>query len=187
MKKLVFALMAAAVFTACKSSSENNSESEASETADEATAYTFDLEKTKLTWTAFKTPDKVGVPGTFDDIALEGNSFTINAFSVNTGNPDRDMKLKTFFFANLSDSLITGTYGTATGGKIPVTLKMNGVEKTFDFAISEADTATVVSGTIDIISDFSGNKALEGIHEACKELHMGKTWSDVNLQVVQMK
>jgi polyisoprenoid-binding protein YceI len=184
MKKILFALLAAAVFTSCKSSSDNTEEITG---ADEATAYTFDTSNTKLTWTAFKTPDKVGVPGSFDEITLDGNQFTINTYSVNTGAPDRDLKLKTFFFANLSDSLITGSYGVASNGKIPVTLKVNGVEKTFDFNVTEADTATVISGTIDIVSDFSGNKALEAIHEACKELHLGKTWSDVTLQVVQTK
>lgn len=186
MKNLLFALLAAAVFTSCSSSSENKEGTDMAE-ADEATAYNFNLEKSKLTWTAFKTPEKVGVPGTFDDITLDGSSFVINTKSVNSGNPERDAKLRTFFFDNLSDSLITGSYGMASNGKIPVTLTMNGIQKTFDFDIAEADSATVVSGTIDIVSDFSGNAALEAIHEACKELHMGKTWSDVSLQVVEMK
>jgi hypothetical protein len=184
MQKLLLAFLAAAFLTSCSSSSENNEETEM---VSEATAYSFDTNNTKLTWTAFKTPDKVGVPGTFDDISIDGNSFVINTYSVNSGVPDRDMKIKEFFFGNLSDSLITGSYGTAVDGKMPVTLKMNGVEKTFDFELAETDSTTVISGTIDIISDFSGNAALEGIHEACKELHMGKTWSDVTLSVVQTK
>ncbi len=184
MKRLLIALLAASLFTACNSSSEESTETTE---VDEAVAYSFDTANTTLTWTAFKTPEKVGVPGTFDDITLNGNSFTINTYSVNSGVPDRDAKIKNFFFGNLSDSLITGSYGTAANGVIPVTLKMNGVEKTFDFALTETDSTTEVSGTIDIISDFSGNAALEGIHEACKELHMGKTWSDVTLKVVQTK
>ncbi|MGR3810788.1 YceI family protein [Jiulongibacter sp. NS-SX5] len=184
MKNLLLALGVAVMMSSCSSSSESE---ESTTEAAEATAYSFDTESTKLTWTAFKTPEKVGVPGSFDDISIDGNSFTINTYSVNTGVPDRDMKIKQFFFGNLSDSLITGSYGAAAEGKIPVTLSMNGVEKTFDFDVVETDTTTVVSGTIDIISDFSGNAALEGIHEACKELHMGKTWSDVTLEVVQAK
>lgn len=187
MQKLMIALLAASFLTACSSSSENGEDSEMAETTSEATAYSFDTENTTLTWTAFKTPEKVGVPGTFDDITIDGNSFVINTYSVNSGVADRDLKIKEFFFGNLSDSLITGNYGTAADGKIPVTLKMNGIEKTFDFDLLETDSTTVVSGTIDIISDFSGNAALEGIHEACKELHMGKTWSDVTLSVVQTK
>ncbi|AWW00091.1 YceI family protein [Arcticibacterium luteifluviistationis] len=185
MKKVLLAMLVTSVMVSCNSSA-NTEETEETE-MNEATAYNFDLAKTTLTWTAFKTPDKVGVPGSFDEISLQGNAFTINAKSVNTNNEPRDAKLVTFFFDNLSDSLITGSYGAAADGRIPVTLKMNGVEKTFDFAIAENDTATIVTGSIDILSDFSGNAALEAVSEACKELHLNKTWSDVSLQVVEMK
>lgn len=179
-------MLSAALFTACKSGDSDESE-QSNAVAEEASAINFDLAKTTLTWTAFKTPDKLGVPGHFDDIKLDGNTFVINTKSVNTNNPDRDAKLREFFFGNLSDSLITGSYGVMSAGVMPVTLKMNGIEKTFDFAVTEADTATIVTGTIDVISDFSGSTALEGINNACKELHQGKTWSDVTLQVMQMK
>lgn len=183
MKKVLLAMFVTSVMVSCNSSTNT----EETEETTEATAYNFNLAKSTLTWTAFKTPDKVGVPGSFDEISLSGNEFTINAKSVNTNNEPRDAKLVEFFFNNLSDSLITGSYGVAADGLIPVTLKMNGVEKTFDFAIAENDTATIVTGSIDILTDFSGNAALEAIGEACKELHMNKTWSDVSLQVVEMK
>ncbi|MFT5886478.1 MAG: hypothetical protein ACI9IP_002946 [Arcticibacterium sp.] len=185
MKKVVLGLLMASIFTACSSSS--SSETEETTEVSEASAHNFDMAKTSLTWTAFKTPDKIGVPGTFDEITLTGNSFIINTKSVNSNNEIRDYKLVKFFFDNLSDSLITGSYGSVTNRVMPVTLKMNGIEKTVDFAVSESDTATIVSGTIDILSDFSGNAALEGIAEACKELHLNKTWSDVTLKVVEMK
>lgn len=186
MKKLIGFCVLVFAFSACNNKSES-SETDEMATEDQAMAYTFDKSNSKLTWTAFKTPEKVGVSGSFDEIMQDGNSFTINTKSVNSGNPERDAKLKSFFFGNLSDSLITGSYGAITDNKMPITLKMNGIEKTFDFAVAENDTATIISGSIDIISDFSGNKALEGIHEACKELHMGKTWSDVSLQVLRSK
>ncbi len=185
MKKVVVGLLMAGIFTACNSSS--NTETEEAAEVNEASAHNFDMAKTSLTWTAFKTPDKVGVPGTFDEITLAGNSFEINTKSVNSNNELRDGKLVQFFFDNLSDSLITGSYGLAVDGVMPVTLKMNGIEKTVDFTVSESDTATIVTGTIDILSDFSGNAALEAIAEACKELHLNKTWSDVSLKVIEMK
>lgn len=160
------------------------------ETTDAATTeegLTFNLANTTLTWTAFKTEEKIGVSGSFDEIELNDNDFIINAKSVNSGNPDRDPKLRDIFFAAMSDSLITGSYGMPSGDKIPVTLKMNGVEKTFDFNFMENDSSTVVSGTIDMIADFSGNAAYEAIHKACYDLHAGKTWTDVDLKVVAMK
>ncbi|MFT6880803.1 MAG: hypothetical protein ACI8UX_002098 [Psychromonas sp.] len=185
MKKVVLGLLVASIFTACSSSS--TSESEETIDVSEASAHNFDITKTSLTWTAYKTPEKIGVPATFDEITLSGNSFIINTKSVNSNNEIRDGKLVKYFFNNLSDSLITGSYGNVTDGVMPVTLKMNGIEKIVDFAVSVSDTATILSGTIDILSDFSGNAALEGIAEACKQLHLNKTWSDVNLQVVELK
>ncbi len=188
MKKLILLLFASSMIVACSSSEKKSEENEA---MDEASAVTpeFNLTKSTLTWTAFKTPDKIGVSGTFKDIQLDNNHFTINTKSVNSGNEERDGKLVKFFFDNLSDSLITGNYGGVDlmTGKIPVTIKMNGMEKTFDFDYAENDSSSVVSGSIDIVSDFSGSKSLDAIHEACKELHLGKTWSDVSLKVTTMK
>lgn len=172
------------LLASCSSSSTTEEETELEVATMEPT---FSLDNTTLTWTAFKTADKIGVSGTFDDIQLTDNSFVINAKSVNSGNPDRDPKLRDIFFANMSDSLITGNYGIPSPNKIPVTLKMNGVEKTFDFDYMDNDTATIVTGSIDMLGDFSGNAAFDAIHEACYELHAGKTWTDVDLKVVSMK
>lgn len=179
---LLLALVAS--MAACNSTSSSTDE-QATEIA--TLEPDFDLAKTTLTWTAFKTPDKIGVSGTFDEIQLTDNAFVINTKSVNSGNEERDPKLREFFFANLSDSLITGNYGIPSSNKIPVTLKMNGVEKTFDFDYMVNDTATIVTGKIDMLADFSGNAAFEAIHNACKELHLGKTWTDVDLKVVTLK
>lgn len=173
------------IFVSCSSSTD--SEETTMEDVATAVGTSFDLANTSLTWTAFKTADKIGVSGSFDEIELNGNDFIINAKTVNSGNPDRDPKLRDIFFAAMSDTLITGSYGQPMGDKIPVTLKMNGVEKTFDFDFMENDSSTVVSGTIDMIADFSGNAAYEAIHKACYELHAGKTWTDVDLKVVAMK
>src|SRR5690554_2945263 len=71
--------------------------------------------KHKLTWTAFKTPDKVGVEGTFDKIELtgtkdsgdilkdiEGATFNITTSSVNSADPWKNEKLKDGFSALLT-------------------------------------------------------------------------------------
>lgn len=184
MKNILILFFAVALIS-CSSGSQTSEEN--TRTEDASADALFSLENATLTWTAFKTPDKIGVSGSFDDITLDGNAFVINAKSVNSGNPDRDPKLRDIFFAAMSDSLITGSYGEPADGKIPVTLKMNGVEKTFSFDYMDNDTARIVSGTIDMIGDFSGNAAYEAIHKACYELHLGKTWTDVDLQVMAKK
>lgn len=189
MKNLLF-ILTLFVFFSCNNQSESTEGSgDAPTTVESAemTAPEYNLEKTSLTWTAFKTPEKVGVSGTFDDITLNGNQFSIDATSVNSGDGIRDPKLVQFFFEKMSNTTISGSYGAPEGSKIPITISMNGVEKSFDFDYEVNDTATLVSGTIDIVSDFSGNAALEAINEACNELHAGKTWTDVDINIVSMK
>lgn len=188
--KTLIPILSLIVFFSCKNNSANESAESAnlSEDVQPTVVPVYDIDKTTLTWTAFKTEKKVGVKGTFNDITLTDNTFSINTESVDTGEPNiRDPKLVKFFFQTLADSKITGSYGTPKGDKIPMTIKMNGVEKSFDFNYEVNDTATVVTGTIDIVSDFGGSKALESINEACFELHEGKTWSDVDIQIVSLK
>ena len=78
--------------------------------------YAYDSSATKLSWTSFKTTDKIAVSGTFNtytvDNTVESNSesavfenasFTIVTNSVNSGNEYRDPKIITFFFNHKKD------------------------------------------------------------------------------------
>ncbi len=64
-----------------------------------------------MSWTAYKTTEKIGVGGSFTEITLndtktgtspeailEGATFSIPVSSLFTDNDDRDSKLKEFFF-----------------------------------------------------------------------------------------
>ncbi len=148
-----------------------------------------------LEWTAFKTPKKVGVKGTFDKMeltdvkeaatlleSLEGSKFTVETPTVNSKDPLRDDKLKAGFFAKMAGN-ITGSFGAFKDGKVAVSITMNGVTKEKVFAYESTESSVKINGSIDMIADFTANAAFDSIHELCKDLHEGKTWTDVDIAV----
>ncbi|MCF8714771.1 YceI family protein [Joostella atrarenae] len=157
--------------------------------------------RNSLQFTAFKTPEKVGVKGTFTEInltniqedenaikdILTGANFEINTSSISTKDAGRDIKLKEFFFDNLASQKITGTFKSFNGNEAIVTIKMNDVEKDIPFELNATENDVLLSGSIDMIEDFSANEAFKAIHEACKVLHQDKTWTDVNIDVTIAK
>lgn len=192
MKKSIVALaLIATVFVSCKKEETKPvTEDVLEEVVLEEVAYT-----NKLEWTAYKTPEKIGVNGTFDTIEVSGlkdtgiveqdytgATFKINTASVSTNDAGRDDKLKTGFFALLAGD-INGKFISFENGKAVVELTMNDVTKTKEFTYTVVDNVLKMNGSINIITDFNGSTALNSIHELCKELHMDKTWPDVTLNV----
>ncbi|MHC5353249.1 YceI family protein [Myroides sp. LJL115] len=149
-----------------------------------------------LSWTAFKTPEKVGVTGSFTDIKLsglnqkgttieqelQGATFVVATSSVTTKDAARDQTLVASFFSQMTGN-ISGFFGEFTQDKVLIHLTMNGktIEKEFDYTTIE--NGIHIKGSIDIISDFAAQGAFNSLHEACKALHEGKTWSDVDISV----
>ena len=149
-----------------------------------------------LSWTAFKTPEKVGVSGSFTDIKLsglnkeassiekelQGATFVVTTSSVTTKDAARDQTLVASFFSQMTGN-ISGFFGDFSKDKVLIHLTMNGktIEKEFDYTVIE--NGVHITGSIDIISDFAAQSAFNSLHEACKALHEGKTWSDVDISV----
>lgn len=159
-------------------------------------SFTITPENIKVTWTAFKTPKKVGVGGTFSNISfngpLSGNSideiiksstFLIKTDSVDTKDPARDIKIVQFFFKKMK-------------GDGPILGKVTGMDKEFiNLEVSMNEKSLVVplsykikgsklnaAGTLDVL-DFAMDESLKSINMACSEKHEKKTWSDVNLSL----
>lgn len=192
MKKSILALaLIATVFASCKK--------EETKPVTEEVLEEVILEKVeysnKLEWAAYKTPEKIGVNGTFNTIEVSGvkdsgivdqdytgATFKINTSSVNTKDAGRDDKLKAGFFGLLAGN-IHGKFVSFENGKAVVELTMNDVTVTKDFNYTVENNVLKMNGSIDIIEDFKGTKAFNSIHELCKELHMDKTWTDVTLNV----
>jgi len=193
MKKIIVLLLITGLTFSC---SKKKEKTEVKEVVAEA-EFKYSPEQTKLTWTAYKTPKKVGVSGTFDNIRVLGNkvsnnvedvlagaTFVIDGLSVNSKNDERDPKLVKFFFKNLVTPSFEGTFGEFKNGKVQVTLNFNDVEKVIPFKYTLKGNELTIKGNIDMLADFNANNAFNAIHEACKVLHEDKTWTDVSIEVV---
>ena len=158
-------------------------------------SFTADSSKFNVSWTAFKTPAKVGVGGSFKSLGLnksklastnvqglfEGIQFAIETSSVDTNNSPRDKKIHKFFFQNVEK--LEGKVLEADETSMLISLKMNGVQKEIPLTGGlNQEGLYSMSGTLDVF-DFNMMKHLKGITEACKALHAGKTWNDVNIKV----
>lgn len=159
--------------------------------------YSANTKNKTLSWTAYKTPKKVGVKGSFTkfDITatksksinelIKSATFSINSQSVETGDKARDAKIMQFFFKSmLKGTKITGKVLRIDNSKAQVEITMNGKTGTIEMAINydEAKNNAILSGTIDVMN-FAMEKNLAALTKACMEKHEGKTWSDVNVEL----
>jgi len=153
------------------------------------------LKSSTLEWTAFKTPKKVGVTAKFDKYTINTKpartveeiikqaSFSVDTHSVNSGNPARDQKIVTYFFTPKGKKVeLTGKVLTLDKEMANVEFIFNKVKKVVAMKVTKESNLVKLNGTIDVL-DFNLSESLKGINEACKVLHEGKTWSDVNLQL----
>lgn len=152
----------------------------------------------KIDFTAYKTPLKIGVGGTFNSVnvkkdIVEGSDIAslvkdaaleIDTKSVNSNNGTRDAKLVSFFFDKMVSTTIKAkvisTSGDDLNGHVVVNVSMNGVNREVPMSYIVKDKKFVASGVIDL-ADFNALDALSSINKACFDLHKGKTWQDVSL------
>lgn len=163
-----------------------------------ACLYSLNLNKSKISWVAFKTPKKVGVKVAFDNFTItaprssavktikeiiKNARFTIDPLSLNSTNPERDTKLRDYFFtSNHSPISISGKVLNYKKNEILVELKINETKKKIKMQTSLKDNIFEANGKIDVL-DFALGENLKKINEACKVLHEEKTWSDVEIKI----
>lgn len=207
MKKILPILLMSLLIFSCSNSetSKNSATNQEAKVPSESCLYSINTEEAVFQWTAFKTTAKVGVNGSFDAIEINNSNnapnltaliieteFTINLGSVNSGNPERDEKLKEFFFGSLANTdIFTGIVEECEGnndeGMLMVNLKMNEVAKQVKMDYKVEDNFLKISGTLDLL-DWEAGQAVESINNACLDLHKGedgvsKTWSDMEISV----
>ncbi len=173
-------------------------------TANGDCTFSIATDAVKMEWTAFKFTDKTGVTGTFTKTTLAGptsaDSFTalatgltmsIDAASIESNNPARNLTIREFFFEKfVPDPIIRGhataLRGDEKNGTIDIETTMNGVSRSVPFAYTiGADNAVEAKASIDML-DFKLEKAHASIHQTCEEQHRGpdgvsKTWTTVEL------
>lgn len=158
----------------------------------------FEMKKDslKVEWTAFKTPLKIGVKGSFEELGvvkdskattfsdmLKGNTFEIKTSSVNTGDIARDKKIHTFFFKDMKGGdTISGRILGYEKKILTILFNINGKEQTVPLKLINEINSFTATGHIDVL-DFGLNSSLTALNKACETLHEGKTWSDVEISL----
>ena len=149
-----------------------------------------------VSWTAYKTPLKIGVGGHFNtadfkaasvkadtlSALLSGSTVNIAVASVDSKNKGRDEKLLNDFFKQMAGPDIKAKIVKLEekSGIATVSVTMNGVTRDVPMKYSFSNGKLRADGVIDLI-DFKAQNALKSINTACYDLHQGKTWSDVNI------
>jgi polyisoprenoid-binding protein YceI len=166
--------------------------------------FDYDPAATKLTWKAFKFSARTGVEGSFDTFSvtekIEGKTavelagkikFKIDVNSVNTKNPERDVKIKSAFFGTMKNTKeITGSFRNiklkGEIGTADLVLKMNGVEKTnpVTFSLKEGKNIELKT-TLDVFK-WGAQNSIETLNKICSERHtdkdgVSKLWNDVEI------
>jgi hypothetical protein len=166
--------------------------------------FEYDPSQTKLEWTAYKFTEKTGVKGTFDKITVTGTTksesiqssmatakFTISPNDINSSVPDRDSKIKEFFFElPKNQKPIVGTLSDIKGnsnGTAFLILNLNGITKKIPLEYKIDGNTIVATGELDVV-DFGLSKGLAKLNEVCLELHKGadgksKLWPNVSLKI----
>lgn len=197
MKKIVaFAFAVALLTTSCK---KDEKVEEVVEPTPEVTGLKIVLDSTKVNWTAFKTTEKIAVGGSFQTIelkdtkvgktpeeVLEGAMFTIPVSSLFTNNPDRDSKLKTFFFGTLKNTELLSGSLNFRDGKCYMTLSMNDVTKQIVTEYTYVNKKFTLTSTINLV-EFGGEKAVEALNKVCLDLHKGKDGVSKTWELVDIK
>jgi len=167
--------------------------------------YTYNSPSTKLEWTAYKFTEKVGVNGTFDkiivtkdtkkansiQIAMANARFSIPTAQVNSGVPDRDEKIRKYFFGSSPKAkVLEGFFKNITGtdsGKADLVLTFNGKTETIPVTYEIQKNLLSVAGSLDV-ARFGMLPGINKLNEVCRELHIGKDgvsklWSEVDFKI----
>jgi len=202
MKKFRILVLALVVLVgySCKDTKKKK-EKEVKEMASES--FTLVKDSTKVSFTAYKTSEKLPVGGKFMKInikdskngataleALNGAEFGIPVSSLftNEATGTRDPKLLEFFFGVMQDTeIISGVFKTVADNTCSIDVTMNGETSNIPLEYTiNSETSITFNGTLNL-EDWNALEAVVSINNACKELHTGKdgvskTWTDVAVQ-----
>ncbi|MEO9893160.1 hypothetical protein [Aurantibacter sp.] len=160
-------------------------------------------DSTKVSFTAYKTSEKLPVGGTFTEInftnsnsgataleALNGTEFSIPVSSLftNDATGTRDPKLLEFFFGVMENTtLISGVFKVSADEKSSIDVTLNGKTGNIPLEVEKtSDDRYTFKGVMEL-EKWDALDAVASINKACEALHTGKdgvskTWSDVAVQ-----
>ena len=186
----------------CQSSSKKRSSSQPVNSETRSNLKERTLKTKSLTFTAYKTTNKIGVPGTFKEIhttndihkvsaspseALNGIEFEIPISSLSTNNPIRDSTILASFFKNIQNSKISGSFKGFKGetGTGIIMLNFNGLIQELPVQFSSEQKAVRFSSILNL-GNWNALNALASINKSCFDLHKGpdrvsKTWKEIKI------
>lgn len=159
--------------------------------------YKMDSSSAKITWTAYKTPKKIGVNGEFTkfvitpkvtqsenvDEIINQTRFEIDANSVSTGNPARDKTIvRNFFQTNGKAIAISGNVSKVSKDSVQTRMLLGASNKEVKFTKMSKGNTIKMEATINVL-DFDLKSNLDKLAMACKALHEGITWPDVKIAI----
>lgn len=165
-----------------------------------AYAGTIDSSKAQVKFTAFKTPAKTAVTGSFDDVKfkfgkanknqslesqLTNATATIDIMKVNLNDEGKNENLRTHFFGKFAKKdPIKVTFKDVIEGKdkgtILANVRMNGKTQKVPMQYEINAGNLVAKGIIDL-SEFGLESARASLQEAVKDLHENLTWSQIEI------
>lgn len=173
---------------------------------EEVCTYSYDANSTKLSWTAFKTSEKIGVGGTFDSFMVENTNesnseaavfenatFTIASSTVNSGNTDRDPKLVNHFFNTMvstdtiSGSVVKISEAVDGVGAAVISITLNGETHEENATYTLKGDVVTLSATLKM-SKWNASEAIASLNKACELLHTGEDgvsqlWDEVDVEI----
>tara|TARA_R110000868_G_scaffold140877_2_gene356884 strand:+ start:450 stop:1091 length:642 start_codon:yes stop_codon:yes gene_type:complete len=208
MKKLAFTFLCTLVilFSSCKDTKKNQDNKDVEVVAKSSEMFSLIPDSTKVSFTAYKTTDKLPVGGTFKIInitdahegittleALNGTKFSIPVSSLFTNDPTgtRDPKLIEFFFGVMNNpELISGSF-KVENEKCSIDVTLNGETQNIPLTYETVDENKLTFKGIMDLENWNAMDAVASINKACEVLHTGKdgiskTWSEVALQAEVM-
>ncbi|MBB79073.1 MAG: hypothetical protein CL844_10280 [Crocinitomicaceae bacterium] len=162
--------------------------------------YSYNEGTTKFSWEAYKTSERVGVLGGFNEIevkskkfddpisVIESISFEINTSSVETNNLERNGKILKYFFETINTPTIKGSIISLNDdGTCKINIKMNLLSYDVIGKYSLAENIFSFTSIVDV-SSWNAMSGIIALNNVCRDVHTGKDgisklWPQVRLSL----
>ena len=186
------------LISSCKSNSEK-SKIKLSESSPSC-FYSYNEGTTKFSWEAYKTSEKVGVLGGFNEIkvtskksdnplsVIESISFEINTSSVETNNLERNGKILKYFFETINTPTIKGSIISLNDdGTCKININMNFLSYDVIGKYTLEENRFSFTSTVDV-SSWNAMSGIIALNNVCRDVHSGKDgvsklWPQVRLSL----
>ena len=184
----------------CKETKKEEKVNAEAEVENSTEQYSLVQDSVKVSFTAYKTTEKLPVGGQFKEIkitnsnggatpleTLNGVEFSIPVSSLftNDATGTRDPKILEFFFGAMNNTeLISGVFNVSEDGESSIDVTLNGETSSIPLTQKKvSETALAFDGVMNL-ENWDALAAVSSINKACEALHTGKdgvskTWSEV--------